>query len=194
MSNRPLILTLAAILAPLGCVSIAQPPAAQGFDAYGIFATRNIFDPDRRPHTVMAVEPTRVAEPPPRAVDFVTLTGVMVNNGKALAFFSGSRSDYDKVTEVNGDIAGAKVAKITPSGIQVVRSGRTISVPVGQTVPFDNSAPGAPPASAGDTALDSAPPPAAAAAGDAAATPAPLPGNLNEVMRRMMERRQQELQ
>jgi hypothetical protein len=120
------------------------------------------------------------------------LTGVMVNDGKALAFFSGSRPDYDKVTEVNGEIAGARVTKVTPEGVEVDRAGKNIRVAVGQTVPFDNSAPGAPPP--GAAAVGAAPAAVSPGAGDGSPASSPLPGNLNEVMRRMMERRQKELQ
>jgi Ni,Fe-hydrogenase III small subunit len=178
-----------------GRLSFAQAPApAQGFDAYRIVVQRNIFDPERQPIATGGAVQARVVEPPPKASDYIILTGVMVDNGKALAFFSGSQPAYDKVTEVNGDIAGAKVTKIAPGGIEVARAGRKIVVAVGQTVPFDDSAPGAPPA---DATLASAAAPAMTGTTGAAdlppATP-PLPGNLTEVMRRMMERREHELQ
>ena len=119
----------------------------------------------------------------------MALTGVMVNGGQALAFFSGSRPDYDKVAAVNGDIAGAKVTRIAPGGIELNRAGKKIVVAVGQTVPFDDSAPGATPPPSDDA---TAAPATAGAAGPASASNT-LPGNLNDVMRRMMERRQQQL-
>jgi hypothetical protein len=121
----------------------------------------------------------------------VALTGVMFDNGKALAFFSGSRSDFDKVIEVNGEIAGAKVTRIAPNGIEVTRAGKKIVVAVGQTVPFADSAPAAPPI---DAAVSSAPAAAITGTGETPPTAPPLPGNLSDVMRRMMERRQHELQ
>ncbi len=155
--------------------------------------TRNIFDPQRQAGAADAAPtPQAVEQPPRRAVDYVMLTGVMVNDGKALAFFSGSRPDYDKVTEVNGEIAGARVTKVTPEGVEVDRAGKNIRVAVGQTVPFDNSAPGAPPP--GAAAVGAAPAAVSPGAGDGSPASSPLPGNLNEVMRRMMERRQKELQ
>jgi hypothetical protein len=180
-----------ALCARLGCLSFAQAPASgQGFEAYHIVETRNIFDPERQP--MVAGAPPRVIEQPHRATDFIMLTGVMVNDGKALAFFSGSQPDYDKVTPINGEIAGGKVTRIAPGGIEVDRAGRKIVVAVGQTVPFDNSAPAAPPPDAATVSNA----PAASTTGTAdipPPTPA-LPGNLSEVMRRMMERRQHELQ
>ena len=192
----PMIL-LVIVCAPLRCVSLAQAPARpspRSFAAFPTVQTRNIFDPQRYPNSMATERPRTSAARyvPPRASDFVALTGVMVTGDKALAFFGGSRPDYDKVLGINEDIAGAKLTKVTATNIEVERDGKTIVVAVGQTVPFDNSPPGAPPA----TFNAVAPAPAAAPAGeegDAPAAAPPLPGNLTDVMRRMMERRQQQL-
>jgi hypothetical protein len=186
---------LALMCGPLGCVSHAQAPAlAKGFDAYRTVRLRNIFDPDRLPMPVTEVPPpVRTVDQPRKAGDYVVLTGIMLSDGKALAFFSGSRPDYDKVIAVDADIAGAKLTRILPAGIEVDRGGKKVSISVGQTVPFDNSPPGPPPIPAGEVTS-----PSAAAGGvplesNNSQTPSPLPGNLTEVMRHMMERRQNEL-
>ncbi|HEX4083815.1 MAG TPA: hypothetical protein VHY22_02805 [Chthoniobacteraceae bacterium] len=192
MMKRILLLPLLAFCVPLAALAqapAAQAPAAQGFDAYRIIRLRNIFDPNRTGANEAAGQsaptPPPTAAAPPKASDFVALTGVMVTSGTtSLAFFSGSRPDYDKVLPVDQEIAGAKIAKITPAGIEISRAGRTIVVNVGQTVPFDNSAPAAAPSTA-----DAAP------AGPPGATLSTSSTNasLNAIMRRMMERRQQEL-
>lgn len=192
------ILMIAAACGPLGCLCRAQAPApARSFDTFRMVRVRNIFDPNRIPgattaNTTAAGPPPPPAAEQPKATDYVVLTGVMVDGGQALAFFSGSRPDYDKVTDLNGEIAGAKVTKIAPNGIEVERAGKRIIVAVGQTVPFDNSAPGAPPPGAIDIAGVQAAP--TTGAGDNSSTSNPLPGNMSEVMRRMMARRQQQLQ
>ena len=188
MMKRILLLPLLACGLPLA--ALAQPPA-QGFDAYRVIRLRNIFDPDRTGANeaagqAAATPPPVTAAPPPRASDFVALTGVMVTGGKSLAFFSGSRSDYDKVLPVNQEIAGAKIAKITPAGIEVSRAGRTIVVNVGQTVPFDNSAPTIAPSTA--NSAPAGPPDASSGSPSSSSNTA-----LDAIMRRMMERRQQEL-
>jgi hypothetical protein len=176
---------------PAACAARAQTPAAaQGFEAYRAVRTRNIFDPERYPSSMEVTARTHVATAaaPPKASDFIALTGIMVTDNKAFAFFSGSRADYDKVVAVNGEIAGAKVTKIATDKIEVERQGKKIDVGVGQTVPFDGSAPAAAPA---NPVLSAAPAPSSGG-GDSPASGAP-PGNLSEVMRRMMERRQQQL-
>jgi hypothetical protein len=118
------------------------------------------------------------------------LTGIMVTDGNSLAFFSGSQEDYNKVIGVNADIAGAKVTKITSAGVEVDRGGKKINVPVGYTVPFDDSAPGLPPVTAGDIGSQEA---ASGGTSGPPGTPNPPTGNVDEIMRRMMERRQQQL-
>jgi hypothetical protein len=182
---------LGAILLVLSVPAFGQvPKSQQGFDGYRMIRLRNIFDPQRSPVAQTSSAPQApVATPPPKAGDFVVLTGVMFDGGKALAFFSGSRPDYDKVLQVNGDIAGAKLAKITLMGIEVEREGKDTAIAIGQTVPFDNSAPGLPPASFAADAASPAP-----AGGDSSSqSSTTLPASTDAVMRWMMERRQQEL-
>jgi hypothetical protein len=196
---------LTAVCVPLGRLFAAPaatpaPAALKGFAAYHILQTRNIFDPLRNPFAP-APAPRRqyTAQPPRKSVDLVTLTGIMVNEGKPLAFFSGSRTEDDEVIAVNGDIAGATLTKITPVSVDVNRDGKTLTVQVGQAMAFDPTS--------GDVTLAAAPPPDIETAAPSAAltapppagnlsesTPTPLPGNLSDVMRRMMERRQQQLQ
>lgn len=185
------IVMIAALCAQPVCVSLAQHPSlVKGFDAYPMVRTRNMFDPDRHPmDTAAPAGQATVAPTSPKAADYVALTGILLSGDKALAFFSGSRTDYDEVIPVNTEIAGAKVTKISSSSIEVDRNGKKVVVAVGQTVPFDDSPPGVPPVSLSDAAPAPAPPPE----GSPSAAPT-LPANLTDIIRRMMERRQHELQ
>jgi hypothetical protein len=175
-----------------------------GYGAYQLVQMRNMFDPNRYPNSMAAqrVAPVRTDSPPPRATDYVALTGVMVTGDNELAFFSGSRPDYDRVLQLNGEVAGATVTKITLTNIEVDRDGKKIVVGLGQTVPFDaNSAPGVPPANSASSGGgiggfgfggQGAGP---GAGGDTQGSPAAptISSSLSDVMRRMMERRQQQL-
>lgn len=188
------LLLITALSAALPCASRAQASAApKGFEAYAIVRTRNIFDPDRTPYIPSFVAPRpRPVEQPRRSPDLISLTGIMVNGGKSYAFFFGSRSDDDKVLAVNGEIAGAKLAKINPTAVELDQNGKKINVSIGQTMSFDSSSPGSPltPASPADSIGSIAEPAPAESLPQTANQP---PGNLSDVMRRMMERRQQEL-
>jgi hypothetical protein len=186
---------VALMCAPLGYGSFAQAPAtAKGFDAYRTVRLRNIFDPDRLPMpAVEGPQPVRTVEQARKTSDYVALTGILVSDGKALAFFSGSRPDYDKVLAVDSEIAGAKLKRILPAGIEVDRGGKKISISVGQTVPFDDSPPGPAPGPAAELNSTSAAASAVPLESSNSQTSNPMPGNLSEVMRRMMERRKNEL-
>ncbi|MBV9128249.1 MAG: hypothetical protein JO117_09205 [Verrucomicrobia bacterium] len=202
------LLPLAALL--LGCVAFLHAAAAQqssptpapvprqgqGYEAFRMVRTRNVFDPERK-----ALPPQNGARqattPAPTRGDYVALTGTMVTPDKALAFFSGSRPDYNKVLPPQERIVGATILKVTPTDIEVERDGKRFTVAVGQTVPLDNaSAPAAAPApAAGDAssapdAASAAPPPSGV---NIAPANNPPPANKDEVLRRLMERRQQEL-
>ena len=182
--------------APAGA---SKPGTRSGYDAFRLFHTRNVFDPDRRPPRVASSDTPPPATPPPTRADFVALTGTMLNADRSLAFFSGSRAEYNKVLSVRDRIVGAEITRITPASIEIDRAGQKTQVSVGQTVPFDGgSAPGAAPApdtfatapSTGSTAATGSSP------GGNRTTPT-SPGTTSsskqdEIRRRLEERRRQE--
>ena len=190
----------------------AQGPAKKmAYSAFPMLQARNIFDPDRSRDLAVVSQTTprkiRTESAPPvqaRPSDYVVLTGIMMTEGQTLAFFAGSQPEYNKVIPLNGAIAGATITRITPSSVDVLRNGKQITVAVGQTVPFDDSAPGAPPplspqatpAVDPNTLSESVPVPSpAAATPNPPSTTSPAPaGDTSDVMRRMMERRQKQLQ
>ena len=139
----------------LGAAVFAPGARAQKatYESFKTLQSRNIFDPDRSRDTGTQPARTRtqetrtayVQQAPPKPSDYVELTGVMTTEEETFAFFAGSQRQYNKVVAVNGAIAGATITKITAAGIEVTRDGKQIAVPVGRTVPFDDSAPGLPP-------------------------------------------------
>ncbi len=175
--------TVIVVLALGTIAALAEAPAKkQGYESYRMMRTRNIFDPDRK-----ANEPARTARPStpaPAASDYVALTGILMDCEKILAFFSGSRPEYNRVLAVNAEIAGATIKIITPAGIEVERAGKRITVAVGQTVPGEGAMPTAAPVSAstGSASSNTAP----------SLNTAPSPDK-EALLRRMMERRQNEL-
>lgn len=191
----------------------------EGYESFHMLQTRNIFDPDRSRDA--GTQPPRRTEqrasytpppPPPKPNDYVELTGVMTTDEDTFAFFAGSQPQFNKVVAVNGSIAGATITKITSAGIEVTREGRQIAVPVGRTVPLDDSEPGTPP---GPGAATTAAAPVSTTSASTTSSPAvdpqaasqqvPVPdatsgsatpagdNNISDAMRRMIERRQKEL-
>ena len=171
--------------------------AVKGFDAFRLVKSRNIFDPDRRgmPSSAPSSRPSA-----PRK-NTINLTGTMVAEGKTLAFFAGSRSEYNKVISIGESIADFKVTGITNAQVELSHAGKTVTVAVGKQVPLEGTAAGI----VADASLDSNSPasstddttpaePAADSSTPAETKPADKPADeQNDVLRRMMERRQKEL-
>jgi type II secretory pathway component PulC len=186
-----LILAILSTALP-GIASAQAPGVSSGFGAYSIVQTRNIFDPDRIPFVANYAPPRpRRVEQPRRYVDSIALTGIMLNGGKALAFFFGSQMEDDKVLGVNGEIGGAKVTKITPTDVELNKDGKALTLRIGQALSVDSSTPGISLAPA-STSVPADSDTAAPSSQSTSPTTTQPPGNLSDVMRRMMERREQE--
>ncbi len=165
----------------------AEP--AKGYDAFRLVRTRNIFDPNRKP---VRIEAPRSSVPRTRSSSF-TLTGTMVRDGRSLAFFSGSRSEFSKVIGVGDSVANYKIAAIEPSQVELEREGKKVTLAIGQPFkiepqPGEPAEPEEPEDAAKPEGTDGAKPP------DGAAPPASDSGNSkDEILRRMMERRTKEM-
>ena len=130
----------------------------------------------------------------------------MITKDKALAFFSGSRADFNKVLPVHDKIAGLTITRITPDNITLDQAGKPVTVTVGWSVPLNGaaSAPGPTPVPAAVPA-PGAIPPAGAPAAPAGPNPAPGPPPVagappppvspnDDIARIMRARRLQEVQ
>ena len=174
--------------------------AAKGYDAFRLMRTRNIFDPNRKP---VRVEAPRPSAPRTRSSSF-TLTGTMVRDGRSLAFFSGTRSEFSKVIGVGDSVANYKIASIEPSQVELEHDGKKLTLAIGQPFkiepqPGDPVEPDEPEDAAktegteGTKTTDGTSAPATPGAPPNAPPPASGSGNSkDEIMRRMMERRAKE--
>ena len=188
---KTMLMLLIAAMLPTGIYAAD----AKGYNAFKVVKTRNIFDPNRRP--VREAPPPRSSEPRrPRSSSF-TLTGTMVREGRSLAFFNGTRSEFSKVIAIGDAVANYKITAIEPGQVELDRDGKKLTLQIGK--PFQiESVPGAPPepdepeeaaptegADGTKTTDASAPPSASAppAGGDAK----------GEILRKMMERRAKEI-
>ena len=185
---------IAALLLPL---ITRGADGGKGYDAYKLVRTRNIFDPNRK---AVRIEASRSNTPSrPRASSF-TLTGTMVREGRSLAFFSGSRSEFSKVISAGDSVANYKITAIQPSQVELEHEGKKMTLAIGKPFQIEGK-PGDPveaepvEEAAADganatKAADATAPPAAAAA--AAAPPAGGDAK-GEILRKMMERRAKEM-
>ena len=179
---------IAAALLTIGAQAAGD---AKGYDAYKIVRTRNIFDPNRK--VVRETPPARASTPSrPRSSTF-TLTGTMVREGRSLAFFSGSRTDFSKVISVGDSVANFKITAIEPAQVELEHEGKKVTLAIGKPFQIEGK-PGDPepvdePAASADGTTSPAPT-------DAAAAPAAPPTGTDaksEIIRKMMEKRAKEM-
>jgi hypothetical protein len=157
------------------------------FSSFQVIVQRNIFDPDRYP---------RVGREPrhrDRGAPTFSLAGTMSYRKGMFAFFSGSSSDYQKAVQEGGVIAGYTVAKITFDGVQLQLSGKETDMKVGAAMRqeggnWELSQPGEwTPDSTTDTDSENQ------STNETPAASLPSDGAGSDVLKRLMERRQQEL-
>jgi hypothetical protein len=167
----------------------AEPSATADFSAFQIIAQRNIFDPDRYPHA--SGVPQRHSTS--RAAPSFSLVGTMSYRKGMFAFFDGTSSDYRKALSEGGTIAGYTVTKITLDGVQLQAAGKKVEMKVGGRMRQESEgvwqlgAQGESPAT-GVESEDST-----AAADETSASAAPSSGEPNDVLKKLMQQREQEL-
>jgi hypothetical protein len=170
---------------------------AKGYDAFPLVRTRNIFDPNRKPPPKKDEQPRAATPSRPKSVH-LSLTGTMVTESKRLAFFTGSRSEFNKVISVGEKIGDMKVTSISGAQVELDHAGKPTVLGVGKRLQLEGTeadapetdpaspTPGSPASAPGTTSASSTP----------ATTTAPAPAgssNPSDVLKRMMERRAQEM-
>ena len=193
-------------------VSGPTVPGPNDYNQFSQFITeRNIFDPNRFAHYTSGSQP--IIHPPPRNAPTFTLVGTMSYEKGMFAFFDGNQSNLRKVLyqSESNSIAGFTLAEITPAGVklQAADKKQTVELRIGQgmqqqggtwqvassggffsggnggfggrTRGFDSTSSG-----------ESAAPAADSSSPDAGAAPSPaIEGN--DILKKLMQQRQQEL-
>jgi hypothetical protein len=191
----PCLLMLA--LAPATFAQSNGVPGPSDYEAFSRFiANRNIFDPNRVPHSTYARRP-RIRERS-ASVPFLSLVGLMSYNKGTFAFFNAADSDLRSVLSVNGKIAGYTLTEMTTSQVKLVSDDKkqTLDLKVGDVLRQENgkwmlSDPS-------DVPVETTPAaPAASNAESAPADTSATPNSANEpnaILKRLMELRQKENQ
>jgi hypothetical protein len=185
-------LCLAAAFAAAAASSApAQPANAANrpdYSAFKIVADRNIFDPNRYPHTPGRHETHRQT----KTADAFALVGVMSYQKGAFAFFDGSSSDYRKVLKPTDTIAGFTLVEIAPDKVRLTSGTNQFVLPVGAQLRREEdewvlNTTAEPVSSSGQTEAG------AATSGDDSSAPPPSSGAASDILKRLMQRREQEL-
>jgi hypothetical protein len=170
----------------MGIVIFNADAADKGpnFDSFRFVRSRNVFDPSRQPGRSTA----SVKESTDTNGDTYTLTGVLIHEAKAFAFFTGSKQS--KVVALQDSIGGAKITSIQNSQVELDRNGKQVVVLVGKqvrvredgTLEIPSAIITPQPESPAPTPISSAKPETDTA-----------PSSSSDILKRMMEKRQQEL-
>ena len=167
--------------APVRVESAVAPTAP--FEAFRAIIDRNIFSPYRTGRRVRSTD-----EVQPR-LDTITLVGTMNSDRGLMSFFDGSDAAYRKAVRVGESVDQFKVTRIGPEGVDLDRNGKPYQVRVGQQFRRPEGS---------DWNLVSADvvrqeaQPADGAKIDPSAPPV-IPADADEVTKRMMQRRAQQL-
>ena len=160
-------------------------PADAKFDGFRVIVDRNIFNPNRAPRTKAAPE-----EKPPR-VEEISLVGTMRYEKGLVAFFDSTDTAYRKNLREGESIAGFKIRRIAADGVELERNDQPVSLKVAEQLrrreggdwTVNASQPRSDPRASG--------PEAARASAEAAA--AEIPAGASEALKRLMEKRKQQL-
>jgi hypothetical protein len=167
----------------------ANPPETN-FNRFRIIAERNIFNPNRSGRATPPV--TRTASRPAQ-VDSFTLVGTLGDGKHWIAFFNGTRSELRGRLQLADTIGDYTVTGISNSGVQLEQDTNTIQLRVGMTLRRENEGPWLLAERSESTPdRDAAPRPEPSfRSGDNAASTGQID---NEVLRRLMQQRERELQ
>jgi hypothetical protein len=161
---------------------------ATDFSAFQMISDRNIFNPDRYGRT-----PYHHYES--HSVPTFSLAGTMSYRKGMFAFFNGTSDDYRKAIQEGGRIAGYTIGKVTFDSVQLQSSGKMIEMKVGAAMrrngdEWELSAPG----EWGDLNSTESTPGSEASNETSTNQPSqPSGGEQNDVLKRLMEQRQQQL-
>jgi hypothetical protein len=122
----------AVCLSPVVFSAAAQSAGGTDFTPFQIIGQRNIFDPNRVPHVRSG------ARSNPRIVDSFSFVGTMSYAKGTFAFFDGTSPDFRKVLELDGGIAGFKVAAITPKSVTLQSGTNETIMPLGTQMRRDD--------------------------------------------------------
>jgi len=174
------------------------------YSDFQIINERNIFNPRR-----YARSGPRQAQPASK-VDFFTLVGTMTYEKGPFAFFEGTSSDYRKVLKPLDSIAGYKITNIEFNSVKLASQTNEVQLGVGmqmrreedgpwrlaaasEPVPPSNEVASATASKPGEAAAPSAGTSEPGAANQTASAATAPGGSDDAVLRRLMQRREQEM-
>ena len=180
----PTLLALLVVLSsllPLGAQEAR--PAGQDYGSFQVIVQRNIFNGGRGPG---GRQERKGDEKPPAKVESFTLVGTMTYEKGPFAFFDSANTEYRKVLQAEGAIAGFKIAGITNQQVKLISGTNQVELRVGMQMRREDEGAWEPVALPDLYA-------GLSGTGANASTSAPAADENNEVLKRLMQKREQEL-
>ena len=203
LSRTILILTAALAAADVSAQSTrTNVPAATDYAAFSRFVTeRNIFDPSRQPHyTPTRTTRTRTTRTRSASAPSFSLVGTMAYEKGYFAFFNGNSDELKRSLHVPGNIAGYNVTEITPGRtlLESADGKEKIELKVGDVMrqeggKWELTGPGEVPAGRAATADNASAAPENSSGSSGGGTP-PSTSEPNDILKRLMQKREQENQ
>lgn len=194
-----LYFTLTIVLAGAGAFAQSnnQVPGPTDYAAFTRFITdRNIFDPNRQPHHTSSHRTVSRPQTHSASAPAFSLVGTMGYEKGMFAFFNGNSADLKKALLVSGKIADYTVTKIDYGHVTLesTNQAQKLELKVGDVMREENGAWQL--AAPGDTAIgtgasESSGGKSAENSGSNNSTP-PSAGEANDILKRLMEKREQE--
>jgi hypothetical protein len=151
-------------------------------EAFRIIPERNIFNPNRTARSAKADQPPEKVV----KVETFSLLGTMAYEKGRFAVFDGSSRSYKKVAPVSESIAGYKVSDIQQNFVTLEKDGKSIQLNVGQQMKREDEGEWTVSAVAGILKSDSS-------SNSSSSTSSPSSGEDNDILKRLLQKREQEL-
>jgi hypothetical protein len=110
-----------------------RPAAGKSFEDYGLILDRNIFDPQRRPPR-STDEPEAAATPAPPPVEHLDLLGTWIGDDRIVAIIDGNRTTLNTEVAPGAVFGGWRVATIDTDGVVLEKDETRIQWPVGHRI------------------------------------------------------------
>jgi hypothetical protein len=153
------------------------------FSAFSLITQRNIFDPNRFPNR------TFVPSGPRRSYETFSLVGIMSYDKGTFAFFDGSNYQYQKVLKPGDAVAGFKLTQVSPSAVKLSQGTNQVELKIGMQMRREENGPWT---QAGVAVAMASNPTSAPAATTTSTTDSVPPGPQSDILKRLMQRREQE--
>jgi hypothetical protein len=129
MLNLRILSIICIFLAFIGSTAAqTNAPSKPDYSSFRIITDRNIFNPNR---TGRYIRSSNNNAPRPSRVDTFSLVGTIAYEKGRFAFFDGTSSDFRQVLEPSGQIAGYTVKEITPQSVKLEADGKALEMKVG---------------------------------------------------------------